>query len=87
MEKTENPVTKLRLVIIVINILVLIGYTIYFDVADKGEYNFIAVAILNAIQFIICLITAIFIYRKEFLLSAALVVLIGFSTCVMVIGG
>jgi hypothetical protein len=72
--------------IIGINLLVLIGYTVYFDVVDKNPYNIIGVAMLNAIQFVICLITAIFVYRKEFLLSAGLILLIGFSTCAMVLG-
>ena len=35
-------------------------------------------------QIIICLLTAIFVYRKEFLLSALVVLLIGFSTCLAV---
>jgi hypothetical protein len=41
----------------------------------------IAEAFFIAIQIIICLITAIFVYRKEFLLSALVILLIGFSTC------
>lgn len=85
MEEEKN-IKRAGFWVIGINLLVLIGYTVYFDVVDKNPYNFIGVAILNGIQFAICLITAIFVYRKEFLLSAGIILLIGFSTCAIVFG-
>ncbi len=75
-EKDKTP----QMIIAGINLLVLVAYTIYFR-AQKDEFIIIGEAFLIVIQIIICLVTAIFVYRKEFLLSAALVLLIGFSTC------
>ncbi|SDD92371.1 hypothetical protein SAMN05216464_10353 [Mucilaginibacter pineti] len=75
-EKDKTP----QMIIAGTNLLVLIAYTIYFH-TQKDELIIIGEAFLIVIQIIICLVTAIFVYRKEFLLSAALVLLIGFSTC------
>lgn len=68
------------MLIVGINLLVLAAYTIYLRINNE-ELIILGEAFLIAIQLVVCLITAIFIYRKEFLLSAALVLLIGFSTC------
>jgi hypothetical protein len=87
MDEAKKPITKPSIVIVGINIAVLIAYTIYFRFIERGQYNIIGVAFLVGIQVALCLILAIFIYHKEFLLSAALVLVIGFSTCWLAFGG
>jgi hypothetical protein len=86
MEKTEMSTDKPLRLIAGINVAVLVAYIIYFRFVDHGQYNIIGVAFLIAIQVALCLILAIFTYHKEFLLSAALVLLIGFSTCWLAFG-
>jgi len=76
----QKPEHGKKITIIGINLAVLAAYTIYFGVNNDSEMV-IAEAFFIAIQIIICLITAIFVYRKEFLLSALVILLIGFSTC------
>ncbi len=83
MEEIEEPSEKQSMVIAGLNIAVLIGYTIYLGFIDHGQYKSIGLAFLIAIHVALCLILAIFIYHKEFLLSAGLVLIIGFSTCVL----
>jgi hypothetical protein len=78
----EKEPSNQNMLIIGANLIALIAYTIYFRAHGKNdEFAFIGVAFFMALQIIICLIAAIFICRKEFLLSALLVLLIGFSTC------
>jgi len=83
MEEIEEPSGKPSMVIAGLNIAVLIGYTIYLRFVAQGQYNVIGLAFLIAIHVALCLILAIFIYHKEFLLSAGLVLIIGFSTCML----
>ena len=80
LNKKQQPKQDQKLIIIGINLVVLAAYTIYFGV-NKEELIIIGEAFFIAIQIIICLIAAIFVYRKEFLLSALVILLIGFSTC------
>jgi hypothetical protein len=71
-----------QMLVIGINLLVLIVYTLYLKVEYKmDEFAIITEAFCIAVQIILCLIMAIAIYHKEFLLSALVVLLIGFSTC------
>jgi len=78
----QKPRPDYKIMIVGINLAVLATYTIYNSVhRDHDGYIVIGEAFLIAVQIIICLITAIFVYRKEFLLSALVVLLIGFSTC------
>lgn len=70
------------MLIIGINLLVLIVYTLYLKIEyQKDEFALIGEAFFIAIQIIICLVMAIAVFHKEFLLSALVVLLIGFSTC------
>jgi hypothetical protein len=80
LNKKQRSKHDQKIIVIGINLAVLAAYTIYFGVNKDSEMA-IAEAFFIAIQIIICLITAIFVYRKEFLLSALVILLIGFSTC------
>jgi hypothetical protein len=86
-EANIKPQRQPKWVVVTINIAVMVAYTVYFRFVDKGQYNFIAIAMLIAIHVLLCLVLAIFVFSKEFLLSAALVLVIGFSTCWLVFGG
>ncbi|WP_439697360.1 hypothetical protein ACFGVS_02855 [Mucilaginibacter sp. AW1-7] len=83
LNEKQKPQQRPKIIIIGINLAVLAAYTIYFGV-NKEELIIIGEAFFIAVQIIICLIAAIFVYRKEFLLSALVVLLIGFSTCLAV---
>ncbi|MBB5397952.1 hypothetical protein [Mucilaginibacter sp. AK015] len=65
--------------------LILIVYTIALRIGHDN-YNFILDAMLIALQVVLCLIIAIFTNARAFLLSAGLVLLIGFATCFAVVG-
>jgi hypothetical protein len=78
-KNNSNPNTKM--IIVGINLLVLIAYTIYWRVFNNEELIILVEAIFIAFQVAFCLIMAIFVYRKELLLSALVVLLIGFSSC------
>ncbi|RYU86558.1 hypothetical protein EWM62_18055 [Mucilaginibacter terrigena] len=80
MEEPEKKKTKTHDIIIGVNMLILIIYTIALRI-NHDEYNFIVDAMLIALQVVLCLIIAIFTNARAFLLSAALVLLIGFATC------
>jgi len=80
MEELLPPEPNHKILIVGINLAVLAAYTIYFSI-NKEELIIIVEAFFIAIQIIICLVMAIAIYHKEFLLSALVVLLIGFSTC------
>jgi hypothetical protein len=62
-----------------INILVLSAYTLIFRFVDGG---IIMDAFLIAIHFTVCILAAIIVRKWEWVLSAFLVLAIGFSTCV-----
>ena len=81
----ENSTSKNKIIIVGINLMLLAAYTIYFKL-NPEELIIIGEAFFIAAHVVMCLILAIFICRKEFLLSALLVLLIGFSTCWVVFG-
>ena len=68
-----------------INLLVLAVYTIYFRTTYGShyteEYVFLIDAFCIGVHVLLCLVTAIFTRPREFLLSAGLVLVIGFATC------
>ncbi|OOQ61061.1 hypothetical protein [Mucilaginibacter pedocola] len=76
-----RPQPEPQWIVVGINIAVVIAYTIYLRYVDKGQYNIIGDAMLIGMHVVICLLLAIFVLSKEFLMSAALVLVIGFSTC------
>ncbi|BAU53634.1 hypothetical protein MgSA37_01803 [Mucilaginibacter gotjawali] len=80
-EKKKKDNTML---IVLINIVVLIIYTIVLKSLMKGDYDILALFAVIGTHFVICIITSIFYKTKAFLLSAAIIFLVGFSTCVYV---
>lgn len=83
-ELNSKPKGDPKYVIVGINIAIMVAYTVYLRFVDQGHLNAIVVAILIAAHFVLCLVLAIFGFRREFLLSAAMVLVIGFSTCLLV---
>jgi hypothetical protein len=85
--KSEKKSPGINIHITIINIVILIGYTIFLKYNQTGGFNFIADAFFIFLQGIICIILAGLFerFRKSFILRAALVLLIGFSTCYMAI--
>ncbi|AMR32149.1 hypothetical protein A0256_12300 [Mucilaginibacter sp. PAMC 26640] len=83
MEEAKKTNANPKMVIVGLNILILLMYTIYFRFIAPAELNILADAVAIAFHITACLVLAIFIYRREFLLSAGLVLIIGFSTCMM----
>jgi hypothetical protein len=84
MEESKNNNIKTHDVIIGINMLILIIYTIALRV-NHNEYDFIGDAMLIAMHVVLCLIISIFTNTKAFLLSAGLVLVIGFATCLVLV--
>jgi hypothetical protein len=78
---TEETKTNKTMLIVAINLIVLAAYTVYMRSSSRGLENSIGMAVFIILHCAICLIVAAFWYRRAFLLSAAAVLLIGFSTC------
>ncbi|BAU53633.1 hypothetical protein [Mucilaginibacter gotjawali] len=74
-----------NMAIVAYNLLALAFYTIVFKLlASQGGFLFDAFVLLG--HFIVCFVMAISSKSWMWVLSGVLVVAIGFSTCVMVIG-
>jgi len=80
----EENTPNTKITIVAINLAILIAYTIYFRTSSTDSLTIILEAVAIGIHVITCLLLAIVVYRKEFLLSALVVLLIGFSSCWMV---
>ncbi|MEO6632451.1 MAG: hypothetical protein ABIN13_12030 [Mucilaginibacter sp.] len=80
----EENTPNTKIIVVAINLVILAGYTVYFRTSSQDSLNIIVEAFAIGFHVIGCLLIAIFIYRKEFLLSALVVLLIGFSSCWMV---
>jgi hypothetical protein len=70
-----------KIIIVAINLIILIVYTIYLRVSERNELDILTEAIFIGFHIIVCGIISIFAYRKEFLLSDLVILLIGFSSC------
>lgn len=70
-----------KMIVAGINLLILMAYTVYFRKFAYEELIILAEAISIFIHVLLCLVLAIFVLRKEFLFSALIVLLIGFSSC------
>jgi hypothetical protein len=81
MDNSDRSWNSRKIFVVAINMAVMIAYTLYTRYVESGELNIILNAFFVGIHAVLCLILAIFVWRKEFLLSALLVLLIGFSTC------
>jgi hypothetical protein len=75
------------MMIVLINIVVLIIYTIVLKPLMKGDYDILALLAFLGAHFVLCVIISIFYKTKAFLLSAAIIFLVGFSTCVFATSG
>ncbi|MDF2432506.1 MAG: hypothetical protein JWP44_2137 [Mucilaginibacter sp.] len=69
------------MIIVLLNIAVLMIYTLVLKPLMKGDYDILLLCALLAVHFVLCIITSIFYNTKAYLLSAAIIFLIGFSTC------
>jgi hypothetical protein len=77
-EKGKKDRTTL---IVAINVIIMIVYTLITRIAGIGlGYSFV-LALLLGLHIVVCLVISPFIYSKAFLLSALALLLIGFSTC------
>lgn len=85
MIEDQKPAVNKGTKIVLINLLILAAYTIYFRVTYGShyteEYVFIVDAFCIGVQVLLCLVVAIFTRPRDFLLSAGLVLVIGFATC------
>jgi len=78
-----------NMIVVAINIALLVIYTLYIRLTSPDGESILAVALLIAFHFLLCAVIGIICaaivpakkYMNAFLLSALLVVLIGFSTC------
>ena len=77
---SQESLKAKKILIPILNLLLLTIYTVILS-KNRSAGNILADAIFIVVHILICLILAIFAYRKEFLLSAAAILLIGFSTC------
>ena len=75
------------MMIVLINIVVLIIYTAVLKPLMKGDYDIFVLFVFLGLHFMLCIFTAFFYKTKAFLLSAAIVFLVGFSTCVFATSG
>jgi hypothetical protein len=79
-----KPPRQPQWMVVAINLAIMVAYTIYNKTLDMGADAVLGVAMLIGLHVGLCLLSAIFIFRKEFLLSAAMVLVVGFSTCWLV---
>jgi len=79
----DNKSSGLNIHIVAINLIILLAYTGFLKFYDANEFNFIIDALLIFFQFMGCILSVGIFgkFRKEFILSSVLVLLIGFSTC------
>lgn len=81
METQKKAPVSNKMMVVGINLAILAAYTIYFRWVVNEELIIIAEAFVIFLHVLLCLILAIFALRKEFLFSALVVLLIGFSSC------
>ena len=78
-EKTIGKKPPVRWMIVGYNMLALVAYTLLCKLIDGG---IVIDCLLVGIQVLLCIIFAIAVKKWEWVLSAFLVLAIGFSTCV-----
>lgn len=81
METQKKEPRSNKMIVVGINLSILAAYTIYFRRIVNEELIILAEAVVIFLHVLLCLIVAIFALRKEFLFSALVVLLIGFSSC------
>jgi hypothetical protein len=80
---TEKEKPNKNTLIVAINLGLLIAYTLYIRISGGNGYSIIFLATIIALHFLASIIIFALTSLKGFLLSAALIVLIGFSTCII----
>ena len=81
MSNTENQKKDRTMLIVAINVIIMIAYTLYIRMTDRGGDGIIVLALLLLVHITLCMIISPFKFSKGFVLSALAVLLIGFSTC------
>ncbi len=81
MSNTDNKKKDGTMLIVAINIIIMIAYTLYIRLSDHGGDGAIVLGFLMLMHIALCLIISPFKFSKGFVLSALAVLLIGFSTC------
>jgi hypothetical protein len=81
MNNTENQKKDGSMLIVAINVIIMIAYTLYIRMTDSSGNGIIALGFLLFMHITLCIIISPFKFSKGFLLSALAVLLIGFSTC------
>jgi hypothetical protein len=69
------------MLIVAINVIIMIAYTLYIRLTDRGGDGAIVLGFLMLMHITLCIIISSFKFSKGFILSALAVLLIGFSTC------
>lgn len=80
---TKEVKSSKNWIIVAVNMLIFICYMIYFALNSHSLGGLILWAACILFHSVLCLLISIFGYRREFQLSGILVLLIGFSTCVI----
>jgi FtsH-binding integral membrane protein len=80
---TEEIKSGKNWLIVAINMFIFICYMIYFALNSQDLGGAILLAVCILLHFILCFFISAFCYKREFQLSGILVLLIGFSTCVV----
>jgi len=86
MTEIKQPKKDKTMLIVGINVIIMIMYTLLMRFSAENTEDIIVLAFLLAVHIILCLIISPFIYSKGFLLSALTILLIGFSTCYAIFG-
>jgi hypothetical protein len=81
MSNTENQKKDRTMLVVAINIIIMIAYTLYIRMTDRGGDGMIVLAFLLLMHITICMIISPFKFSKGLILSALAVLLIRFSTC------
>jgi len=79
----EEKKSKLEWKIVGYNVLALVGYTLLFRLVDGG---IIFDCIVVGLHFLVAIILALTMRKWEWFMSGLLVLIIGFSTCVTLLG-
>ncbi len=79
----DNKKSDKTTLIVAINLGLLLVYTLLLRIANTSNFNFFSLFAIIGLHFASCLVLAVVGNPKGFLLSAAVLSLIGFSTCVI----
>jgi len=83
MSDKENQKKDRTMFVVGTNLAILIGYAVWTR-ATGGNDGALSFGLLLIFHIVLCMIISPFIYSKGFLLSALVILLVGFSTCYFV---